>query len=77
MGYLALTTSIDTRMLAHLVTVSRGLLCPVLPLSVEELMRLYPDAKVVITVRDPDKWWKSMEPVVNKRTSGSSLGSSH
>jgi hypothetical protein len=31
---------------------------------VEELMQLHPDAKVIVTVRDPDRWWKSMEPVV-------------
>jgi hypothetical protein len=29
-----------------------------------ELMTLYPDAKVICTVRDADKWWASMEPVV-------------
>ena len=33
---------------------------------VEELMAIYPDALVVCTVRDPDKWWASMEPVVKK-----------
>lgn len=30
----------------------------------DELMTLYPNAKVICTVRDPDKWWASMEPVV-------------
>lgn len=32
---------------------------------VEELMQIYPDAKVVTTVRDPDKWWASMAPIVS------------
>lgn len=29
-----------------------------------ELIALYPNAKVICTVRDADKWWASMEPVV-------------
>lgn len=33
---------------------------------VEELMLLYPDAKVIVTVRDPDRWWESMRPVVER-----------
>jgi Sulfotransferase domain len=33
---------------------------------VEVLMELYPDAKIVVTTRDVDKWWKSIEPVVQK-----------
>lgn len=31
---------------------------------VTELMEIYPDAKVICTVRDPDKWWASLAPVV-------------
>ena len=31
---------------------------------VEELMELYPEAKVIVTTRDPDDWWRSMEPLV-------------
>ncbi|KAG9783050.1 hypothetical protein KCU88_g3151, partial [Aureobasidium melanogenum] len=31
---------------------------------VEELMHIYPDAKVICTVRDPDKWWNSLAPIV-------------
>ncbi|KPI37656.1 uncharacterized protein AB675_3900 [Cyphellophora attinorum] len=36
--------------------------CTDLPANclVEELMEIYPDAKVICTVRDPDKWWASM-----------------
>lgn len=37
---------------------------------VEELVQLYPDAKVVCTVRDPDDWWRSMEPVVRNSVMG-------
>ena len=33
---------------------------------VEELMEIYPDAKVICTVRDPEKWWQSLAPVVEK-----------
>ncbi len=32
----------------------------------QELMTLYPNAKVICTVRDPERWWASMEPVVKK-----------
>ena len=35
---------------------------------VAELMELYPNAKVVCTVRDPDQWEKSMETVANAST---------
>lgn len=33
---------------------------------VEELMEIYPDAKVICTVRDPDKWWASIAPIIEK-----------
>lgn len=33
---------------------------------VEELMAMYPDAKVICTVRDPEKWWNSLAPIVEK-----------
>lgn len=33
---------------------------------VEELMAIYPEAKVICTVRDPEQWWASMEPVVTR-----------
>lgn len=33
---------------------------------IEELIELYPDAKVVNVVRDPDQWYKSVEPLVNQ-----------
>ncbi|KIW19065.1 hypothetical protein PV08_03355 [Exophiala spinifera] len=33
---------------------------------VEELMAIYPDAKVICTVRDPEKWWNSLAPIVEK-----------
>ena len=40
--------------------------CTDLPANclVEELMEIYPDAKVICTVRDPDKWWASLGPIV-------------
>jgi hypothetical protein len=28
-------------------------------LFAEELITAYPDAKVILTTRDPDRWWKS------------------
>lgn len=37
---------------------------------VAELMELYPDAKVICTTRDPDDWWRSMEPVVRNSKMG-------
>lgn len=33
---------------------------------VEELLEVYPDAKVICSVRDPDKWWNSLAPIVEK-----------
>lgn len=30
-----------------------------------ELAKAYPDAKIVLTYRDPDKWWHSIEYCVN------------
>lgn len=40
--------------------------CTDLPANclVEELMEIYPDAKVICTVRDPEKWWASLGPIV-------------
>lgn len=35
---------------------------------VEELMELYPDAKIVCTIRDPEAWVKSMDTVSNAAT---------
>ena len=29
-----------------------------------ELAQLYPNAKIICTIRDPQKWWESMAPVV-------------
>ena len=37
---------------------------------VQELMEIYPAAKIVCTVRDPDDWWRSMEPVVKNSKMG-------
>lgn len=31
---------------------------------VEELLEIYPDAIVICTVRDPEKWWQSIRPIV-------------
>lgn len=31
----------------------------------EELIELYPDAQIIVTTRDPERWWKSTEPVAN------------
>jgi hypothetical protein len=33
-----------------------------------ELLELYPDAKVVLTTRDPDKWLESIKPVASNAT---------
>jgi hypothetical protein len=30
----------------------------------EEMLEIFPDAKVICTVRDPDKWWDSYKPVI-------------
>ncbi|KAF2018550.1 hypothetical protein BU24DRAFT_418073 [Aaosphaeria arxii CBS 175.79] len=35
---------------------------------ITELLELYPDALVIVTVRDPDAWVKSMETVANAST---------
>jgi hypothetical protein len=35
-------------------------------LFIEELLQLYPDAKVICTIRDPNKWWASLAPIVEK-----------
>jgi hypothetical protein len=37
-------------------------------LYIPELMELYPDVKVVLVTRDPEKWWKSIEPVAKNVT---------
>lgn len=37
---------------------------------VEELLELYPDAKVIVTTRDPDDWWRSMGPIVRNSKMG-------
>jgi len=34
-----------------------------------ELMEIYPDAKVVLTVRDPEDWWKSWSALVEDQAS--------
>jgi len=33
-------------------------------LVLEELLEIYPEAKVVLVTRDPDKWYKSARPVM-------------
>jgi len=33
---------------------------------VEELLEIHPDAIVICTVRDPEKWWDSIRPIVEK-----------
>ncbi|KAJ7216000.1 P-loop containing nucleoside triphosphate hydrolase protein [Mycena pura] len=33
-------------------------------LFAEELIRAYPEAKVVLTIRDPDRWWQSYEDTI-------------
>lgn len=35
---------------------------------VEELFDVYPDAIVICTTRDPDRWWKSIDPLVKQVT---------
>lgn len=37
---------------------------------VGELVELFPNAKVICTVRDADDWWRSMEPVVKNSKLG-------
>jgi hypothetical protein len=37
-------------------------------LFLPELMELYPNAKVILVDRDTDKWWKSIEALMNKDT---------
>ena len=37
---------------------------------VAELVELWPDALVICTTRDPDDWWRSMEPVVRNSKMG-------
>ena len=32
-----------------------------------ELMRLYPDAKVILTARNPETWWTSFEGLLKLR----------
>jgi len=39
----------------------------------EELMRLYPDAKVLLSVRDPEAWERSMRATIWESLYGSSL----
>lgn len=36
----------------------------------EELVELYPDTLVIVTTRDPEKWWRSIEPVTNNAVNG-------
>lgn len=36
----------------------------------EELVELYPDALVIVTTREAEKWWRSMEPVANNAANG-------
>lgn len=35
---------------------------------VPELMDIYPDAKVVVTTRDPERWLESVRPIANNAT---------
>lgn len=35
---------------------------------IEELVELYPDAKVVAVHRDADRWWKSIELIIKNTT---------
>ena len=38
-----------------------------------ELIEAYPDAKVIVSKRDPDKWYKSVMETVGRRASGPAL----
>jgi hypothetical protein len=31
----------------------------------EDFLQAYPDAKVILTTRDPDAWWKSMQATIH------------
>lgn len=33
-----------------------------------EMMELYPDAKVLLVTRDPEKWWPSIRPLIENGT---------
>jgi hypothetical protein len=35
-----------------------------------ELMEMYPDAKVVLTTREPERWWQSLRHVLEAGTAG-------
>uniref|UniRef100_H2YWR0 Sulfotransferase n=1 Tax=Ciona savignyi TaxID=51511 RepID=H2YWR0_CIOSA len=37
----------------------------------EEIYRVFPEAKIIITMRDEDKWWKSLKGMNDKFYSGS------
>lgn len=66
--YTPIKTEEDRKMVLSRINelISGYVACTDLPflVFVEELMQLYPEAHVICTVRDPDKWWASMEPVV-------------
>ena len=34
----------------------------------QEIMQEYPDAKVVLTVRDPDSWWSSIKDTIHHKS---------
>ena len=35
---------------------------------ISELQELYPDAEVIVVTRDPERWWKSVEMIMNTTT---------
>jgi hypothetical protein len=39
----------------------------------EELLDTYPEAIVICTTRDPERWWKSIQPVLDKVDSMAAL----
>ncbi|KAH7436295.1 hypothetical protein KP509_05G012000 [Ceratopteris richardii] len=39
--------------------------------SYQELMKIYPDAKVILNIRDPDRWYNSFSETIPKNTHGS------
>ncbi|KAJ7127669.1 P-loop containing nucleoside triphosphate hydrolase protein [Mycena epipterygia] len=49
------------RLLGHYMAVTDVPHC----LFAEELITAYPDAKVVLTTRDPDSWWRSYDATVS------------
>ncbi|KAJ7210241.1 P-loop containing nucleoside triphosphate hydrolase protein, partial [Mycena rebaudengoi] len=40
----------------------------------EDFLQAYPDAKIILTTRDPDAWWKSMQATIHTLAGRKQLG---